>query len=140
MRPLSREFNVQLEVLEHVRQWMLAAFQAHDQPAPEIRHDILVAVTEVFVNFVKHSKLGAQDFIEIQIEFCDEALVISFRESGEPFDSTETGDPDLDALSESGYGLFIVKSLMDTFEYFPKTSEKAYNETKMTKGYYHGQR
>jgi anti-sigma regulatory factor (Ser/Thr protein kinase) len=87
---------------------------------------------------VKHSKLTDKDIIEIQIEFTDDALVIIFKETGEPFDISELEDPDLDALHESGYGLFIVKSLMDTFEYFPKTTGKAYNITRMTKGYRHG--
>jgi anti-sigma regulatory factor (Ser/Thr protein kinase) len=140
MRRINREFNVRIDAIELIRHWMLGAFQIRGQPGPEIRSDVLVAVTEVFVNFVKHSNLKVEDVIEIQLEFTEEALVIIFKESGEPFDITELEDPDLDALHESGYGLFIVKSLMDTFEYFPKNSGKAHNITKMTKGYDHGER
>ena len=140
MRRFNREFSVEIDRLEHVRQWMLDAFEHENRPTAEVRSDVLVAVTEVFVNFVKHSNLGTEDTIEIQVEFTEEVLVIIFKESGEPFDITELEDPDLDALHESGYGLFIVKSLMDTFEYFPKTSGKAQNITKMTKGYQHGER
>ena len=140
MSPMVREFHVQLDDLELVRQWMLDAFQQQDRPDSSTRHDVLVAVTEVFVNFTKHSRLTAADSIEIQLEFQDDALVIIFKESGESFDITELEDPDLDALHESGYGLFIVRSLMDTFEYYPKSSGKAYNITKMTIGYQHGQR
>lgn len=138
MRRSLQEFTVKIDELERVRLWMLAALEIQDRPAQDVRHDILVAVTEVFVNLVKHSKLTASDIIEIQIEFTDDALVIIFKETGEPFDISELEDPDLDALHESGYGLFIVKSLMDTFEYFPKTTGKAYNITRMTKGYRNG--
>jgi len=140
MSPMVREFHVQLDELELVRQWMLEGFQQQDRPDVAARHEVLVAVTEVFVNFTKHSKLTAQDTIEIQLEFRDDLLVIVFKDAGESFDLDELEAQDLDALHESGYGLFIVKSLMDTFEYYPKASGKAYNITKMTKGYQHGQR
>lgn len=140
MSRLVQEFRVQLDELERVRQSVLAFSQSQDPLGEEFTHDVLAAVTEVFVNFVKHSNLKAEDFIELQIEFTEEALVIIFKDFGEPFEIAKVEDPDLDALHESGYGLFIVKSLMDTLEYFPKTSDKAYNTTRLTKGYHHGER
>jgi anti-sigma regulatory factor (Ser/Thr protein kinase) len=140
MSRLNQEFRVEMGELERVRQWLLAVFQQRFQSDSEIQHDILVAVTEIFVNFIKHSKLKAEDIIQIQLDFTDEILIIIFKESGEPFDITQLEDPDLDGLHESGYGLFIVKNLMDSFEYFPKNSDKAQNITKITKGYRHGER
>jgi len=140
MKRFNQEFQVRMDDLERIRQWLLDVFQNLARPDPEIQHDILVAVTEIFVNFVKHSSLSAEDFLEIQLDFTEDILIVIFKESGKPFDITQLEDPDLDGLHESGYGLFIVKNLMDSFEYFPKKSEKAQNITKITKGYHHGER
>lgn len=140
MKRFNQEFPVEMDSLERIRQWFLEIFQKQARPDPDIQHDILVAVTEIFVNFVKHSTLTAQDLLVIQLDFTEDILIIIFKESGEAFDITQLEDPDLDGLHESGYGLFIVKNLMDSFEYFPKNSDKTQNITKITKGYHHGER
>lgn len=140
MRRINQDFNAKIDELEGVRQWMLEAFRIQGQPGPEIERDVLVAVTEVFVNVVKHGNLKAEDTVQVSLDFTEEALVIIFEESGEVFDIASLEDPDLDVLHESGYGLFIVKNMMDTVEYFPKNSGNGRNVTRMTKGYQHGER
>ena len=140
MRRIGQDFNATIDELERVRQWLIDVFRIQDQLGPELEREVLVAVTEVFVNVAKHGNLKVEETVQIQLDFTEEALVIIFEESGESIDLAKLEDPDLDALHESGYGLFIVKHMMDTFEYVPKPSGNGRNVTRMTKGYHHGER
>lgn len=140
MRGSSQDFSPTIDDLERVRQWMLEAFRTQGRPGAEIAREVLVAVTEVFVNVVKHGSLKADDTVRISLDFAEEALVVTFEESGRSFDLAALEDPDWDALQESGYGLFIVKNMMDTLEYFPKDAGDGRNITRLTKGYQHGER
>lgn len=138
MNQINRKFKVVMNELENVRQWLIQAFADYDAPESDIQRDILVAITEVFVNFVKHSQLKPDEHIHIQLAFAEDNLTILFKESGASFDITECDEPDLEIIHESGYGIFIVKNLMDSFEYFPKKSALEQNITKITKGFNHG--
>lgn len=44
-------------------------------------------------------------------------LVIELCDTGAPFDPTAVPQPDLDAVQEHGYGLFLVHQLMDEVTY-----------------------
>ncbi|MBN1350591.1 ATP-binding protein [candidate division KSB1 bacterium] len=136
MKEYINSFHPQIGFLEPLREWFISIFKKEDIKGEQITKNILLAVTEIFVNFVKHSTLRKDDLIQIIIRISPGLAAIYFMEYGERFDVTSLENPDLSVLSESGYGIFIVKTLMDSFEYTPKANDEKPNITKITKGYY----
>lgn len=137
MKKYSRHFKIQMAELENARIWFKELFDKEQKPENDVQKDILLAVTEIFVNFVKHSQLGADDQIQVVTDFEENEITIYFLEFGKSFDFTVTDEPDWSVLQESGYGIFIVKSLMDSFKYYPKSTTIQQNITKISKGFSH---
>jgi serine/threonine-protein kinase RsbW len=80
----------------------------------EFRMHVVSAVGEAFNNIVLHGYQGRGDGeIEIEISATGERITIAMRDYGLSFDPTKVPLPDLDALPESGWGLFIIRSFMD---------------------------
>jgi anti-sigma regulatory factor (Ser/Thr protein kinase) len=93
--------------------------------------DLALAVNEACANIHRHAYAGRRDgTIEFRLEMQGETLRIRIRDFGSRFHPGEYRTPDPDELSESGYGLFLIHSLMDEVEYVRK---KAGTELRLAK-------
>lgn len=82
-----------------------------------------VAAEEIFVNvahYAYHPDIGE---VEIKVEITEnpKAAVITFSDSGKPFNPLENPDPDITLSAEErkigGLGIFMVKKTMDSVKY-----------------------
>lgn len=88
------------------------------EPAVNL-YNLELAVQEVAVNIVKHAY--AHSAGRIQMTLCLEAqparLTILLQDTGASFDPARVPPPKLGELQEHGFGLFLVRQLMDEVEY-----------------------
>ena len=56
---------------------------------------------------------AGEGMIDLAIELQTDGIRVEMRDWGASFDPTEIPDPELDALPESGLGLYIMRSFMD---------------------------
>ncbi len=96
------------------------------------RKNILLALTELFVNVVKHGGVSESSKIEYSVHREMNGIEIEIRDRGNSYDPYNLPPPDISQLPENGYGVYLVKSLMDSFEYHPK-SEESPNITRICK-------
>jgi serine/threonine-protein kinase RsbW len=82
-------------------------------PAVRIR----LAIVEVLANVARHAYAGRRPGpMVLEIERDGESVVATVRDRGVPFDPTEREDvsiPGPESLQEGGYGLGILRSVMD---------------------------
>lgn len=79
--------------------------------------DLKLALTEATSNSVRHAYPGADGSVEITYELHGDRLVIQVTDEGEGFDpADESGNGDLENLSEGGLGIAIIRSIADEFE------------------------
>lgn len=135
MNEYYQKFPVHFDQSTIIREWLQIQFQRNDGIPDEIRKELLLAVNEIFLNFVKHSKLTQNDFIGITSLFQANTVKISFEENSQGFDLTSTNEPNLDILNESGIGLFLVNNLMDEVEFIPHRANSENNKTTILKRY-----
>ncbi len=84
------------------------------------RNHIVSAVSEAFNNIALHGYKGmTPDVVKIDIEVTDDRFTIELRDFGHSFDPRGAREPDLDALPESGLGIFIMRSFVDEVDYSP---------------------
>lgn len=93
-----------------------------------------VVLTEALTNAIKHANAADPDKeVQISIKISKDELDIRVYDSGQGFDLNSIPWPtfDSDCLDETGRGIFIIRSLMDSVVY-----EKAHggNVLKMKKG------
>lgn len=89
-----------------------------------LAYHLNLVLTEAMTNAIKHgSSHRRKSAIKISIQLHNNELCIRVEDKGEGFDLTKVPQPDLDNPSDSGLGLFFIKNLMDTVQYYrAKTS------------------
>ena len=81
---------------------------------PRDAHDLAVAFSEACANVHRHAYGGRRDGrVELRVAIEDERVVVAVAHDGEPFDPAGYAPPDLRRPSESGYGLYLIASLVD---------------------------
>jgi serine/threonine-protein kinase RsbW len=85
-----------------------------DSASTEFLYEVVTAASEAFNNIVLHSYAGRDDgVVEMQIKTKPGLIHIEFRDWGDSFDPATVKAPDLDALPESGLGVYLMKKLME---------------------------
>jgi serine/threonine-protein kinase RsbW len=83
----------------------------------EFDAEVISAFGEAFNNVAKHSYEEHGGDLEIEIETGDDTLVIRLIDYGKSYDISQVPEPDLEALPESGLGLYIMRACMDDITY-----------------------
>ncbi|MGC8781635.1 MAG: ATP-binding protein [Anaerolineae bacterium] len=85
-----------------------------------VSYGLQLAVQETCANIVDHAYRD-QEGGRIRLEFALHAdprrLEIHVYDSGRPFDPSRVREPDLEHAQERGYGLFLMRKLMDVVTY-----------------------
>lgn len=82
--------------------------------------DMAIAVTELVNNAIRHGNREERNReVTVNLQLGDAEIEASVTDEGEGFDPDNLPDPlaEENLLKEIGRGIFIVKSLMDEFEY-----------------------
>jgi serine/threonine-protein kinase RsbW len=84
-------------------------------------HSVISAVGEAFNNIAVHGYRDANPgVVEIDVAVDRRGrLAVQMRDYGRSFDPRHATPPDLDALPESGMGIFIMNEVMDEVDYRP---------------------
>jgi len=85
----------------------LTRFLAPENLAPELLENAALLTTELVTNSVRHSALGASQFIELHCDLDDRRLLVRVTDAGGPF---PLPDPDDDV---GGWGLLLVAEISD---------------------------
>ena len=87
-----------------------------------VTYSAQLAAHEACANIIDHAYAGAADQrIAIVVTVDDQPLRLSIDlyDTGRPFDLEQTPEPNLSVPQVRGYGLFIIRSLMDHVSYHP---------------------
>ena len=79
---------------------------------------VISAFGEAFNNAAIHSYRGRPlGNVDIEIDVAGDRITLRIADYGQSFDPTKVEAPDLDSLPESGMGLYIMRSFMDSVLY-----------------------
>jgi serine/threonine-protein kinase RsbW len=94
--------------------------------------EVLMGVVEACTNAILHgSPVGGAGRISLCIHLGAECLIIDVADEGGGFVPGEARLPDLEEPAEHGYGLFIIRRVMDRLEVFPGERGTVVRMTKM---------
>lgn len=103
------------------------------QDAASVAFNLQLAIHEACTNIVRHAYGGRQGE-RIQIAFTLEAsparMVVELRDTGQSFALEEVPSPDLEAGQVHGYGLFLMRSLLDEVWYEPQAGNNRWRLVK----------
>ena len=100
----------------------------------QMTHQVISAFTEAYTNVVKHAYSESEGSGHIKVEFTTNSdfLEIVISDSGKTFEIEKVPEPNLNALPESGMGIYIMKQFMDDVTY---SHDDGYNRLRMRKAY-----
>jgi len=102
------------EHLLRLRKWLREELNGHGVPKPE-QPNLLLAVGELCANSIQHAYEGRGGHpINVSVRSSDESLVIEVEDFGKPFNPQRYESPNLESMPESGYGIFLVKTIADS--------------------------
>lgn len=83
-----------------------------------LAYQLNLVLTEATANVIKHANdAQRKDTVRISIHLRQDVLNIKVYDHGQGFDLDKIPAPDFDHPSESGMGLFFIRSMMDSVTY-----------------------
>jgi serine/threonine-protein kinase RsbW len=89
-----------------------------------LTYNVQLAAHEACANIIDHAYAGELERrIEIMLTLAGppRQLIIDLHDTGSAFDLSSVPAPDLDQAHDHGYGLFLIRSLMDEVTYTPRS-------------------
>jgi serine/threonine-protein kinase RsbW len=101
--------------------------------AASVTYNVQLAVHEICTNIVEHAYGNIEsNRITITMSLAEQLrrLEVELHDTGSTFDLTAVRPPAFDTLHEGGYGLFLVRELMDEVTYDPQPGNNRWRLTK----------
>lgn len=93
---------------------------------------VKTAVGEACTNAITHgSPNGRRNNIQVSFHLSPESLIVDVADEGPGFDPDAVPEPVAEALMEHGYGIYMMRQLMDRLEYFRDGTGTVVRLTKM---------
>ncbi len=103
--------------IARARRWVSEHAQAAGFSEADVRN-LGLAVSEACANVIRHAYHGQPGRpIGLRLRVDETRLALWIRDQGTKFDPHAYQAPDLDQPHEGGYGVFIIRSLMDEVDY-----------------------
>ena len=116
----DKKFFGDIDQIPEMREWVIALLE-ESEVADVTIEDIEVALSEALANIFNHAyKDEVVKPVRIKLMVDNEKTIISLRDFGRKFDLSKYVPPDLNKASTGGYGVYIIRKLMDGVQYFPQ--------------------
>lgn len=80
---------------------------------------VKTAVGEACTNAITHgSPLGRRNNVQVSFHLGPRSLIVEVADEGPGFDPEAVPEPNAEDLEEHGYGIYMMRQLMDRLEYF----------------------
>ena len=120
-----KSFPAMLESLSGIRAYVKSAAEAAGLDG-KATYSLQLAVDEISTNIIGHGyqEAGLQGDLSVEAESTAEALIVTLRDHGAPFDPRTRDLPDEEDLAkpleerrEGGLGIFLAFAGVDRFDY-----------------------
>ncbi|MFH0919739.1 MAG: ATP-binding protein [Fibrobacterota bacterium] len=118
---MEKSFNASLDCLDALRS-AVREFCAANRMGELLCSELELAANEAATNIIEHAELKARDHFTLSLEKDKKRLIITFRDSGKPYDfsrvTTVNGAGDIQKKRpRSGMGVYIIRQLVDAVIY-----------------------
>ncbi len=114
--------DAKLEKLDDIMNFIWEELSKIEYPK-KLRLKLQLAVEEIFVNIASYAYVDKTGYAIVKVNVQEEpkAAVITFIDGGIKYNPLEKEDPDLnmplEERTEGGFGIYMVKNIMDDVEY-----------------------
>jgi serine/threonine-protein kinase RsbW len=107
-----------LDLIGNIGERIAKKLDAYTGDKEELAYQINLVLTEATVNAIKHTQHDdPKNTVRITIHLHENELNIKVYDHGQGFDLASVPLPDLEHPKESGLGIYLIRSLMDSVTY-----------------------
>jgi len=117
VKKIDIKLTASLDNLDELRK-RLSSFICSIKPdiSNNWQQEIKLIATELFTNICKYSQAAGKPVL-IRIKFYKSIVTLFFCDKGKPWNPDKTSPPNLSNPQESGYGLYLVRSMSKKIRY-----------------------
>ena len=111
-----KTFECTLDTVKEIRGWISGILSAHHTPQ-DVVGDVILAASEAVTNSLVHGYAEThRGRVDLRIQVSNGSILITVRDYGSGLGRTPYVVPDTSVPHEGGYGVYLVRSLMDEVE------------------------
>ncbi len=123
----NREFELSVRFEPNIKNLIMGAklvaeFRTKSGVDTRMGDQIELAVGEALANAIKHSRSHGDNAIGLIMNVTEDMLTVKVEDNGIGFSPEKIPPPDFEKLPSNGYGLFIIKEVMDSVSYSSNNS------------------
>ncbi|WP_020610859.1 PAS domain S-box protein [Sediminispirochaeta bajacaliforniensis] len=119
--PSRQEPNV-LDAIDSLASWVNVQLMGYGE---EISSQVELCASELITNSIRHAYGGVEseglgkDYVRISLELEADSIVFHLFDRGKSFRFDAVEEPNLEQANEGGYGLWLIRQVMDEVLYHP---------------------
>lgn len=122
------QFANELSQLEAVREFVVNTCSQVPDYVEDESGPLQLAMNEIFCNIVEHSGIEeGRGEVHIEAQLKTEGICFEVLDKGQAFRPSNIEEPSLSGDRSGGFGLYLIRNIMDKVCYEPKTSASAWN-------------
>ena len=106
-----------LRLVGSIGEELARELETYNGDRDELGYNLNLVLTEAMTNAIEHASTST-NMIRITIRVWRDELCIRVYDNGDGFDLTAIPKPDLDNPKVGGFGIFFIKTLMDSARYY----------------------
>lgn len=127
-------FKSTIKELENARNFAQKLCQNIPGDQEILTYYLHLVINEIFCNIVEHGYMNnPEGLIIIQGSHGKEGVTLEIYDQGNSYDPSEVPEPVTSGEVERGFGLYIVKEVVDQLTYIKKASPKGWNQLRIFK-------
>ena len=117
---IQKKFRADTKEIPAIQQFAEVELEKYKCSTKEI-YQINLVIEEVFVNIANYAYKDKEGYCTLSIEIENNKVILTFEDSGIPFNPLEKSDPDISLPAKKravgGLGIFLTKRIMDEVKY-----------------------
>jgi anti-anti-sigma factor len=132
----EKEFVSSLDELLEMRNFIKETCAEATTNCKRLSEHMQLSINEAFCNIVMHGYEGREsERVLISAQYDEEGVLFEIQDQGLAFNPIDVPDPEIENRPEGGYGIYIMKQLVDEISYTPKSEEGGWNRLHLFKRY-----
>ncbi len=124
VKALPREFSfIFHSTLDNLNEALDLIHKSTEAYGAEFTYQFELASSEIITNIIQHAYRNHSGEIRFRLNFLIDRMELEIEDDGVPFDLTKLPEPDLEQPHERGYGLHVIRQLVDEVAYTPSTPQ-----------------
>ncbi len=124
VKALPRAFSLSIPAVpQKLNEVLDLIHKATEAYGSQFSYQFELASSEIITNIIQHAYRDHPGEIRLRLDFLIDRVELEIEDDGLPFDPTQLPEPHPEQAQEGGYGLYVIRQILDEVAYTPSTPQ-----------------